>query len=96
MQGKNQKNITALLDSIEGLHALATDTENNTYWKDRQNPPKLSNGEVVSHSNYMRIAWALKGVEYISNDLLGIGYGRNVFGHAIEKYEKKYLYFTTN
>ena len=27
MQGKNHKNITALLESIEGLHALATDTE---------------------------------------------------------------------
>ena len=35
----------------------------------------------------MRIAWAAKGIEYVSYDFLGIGYGRNVFGHAIQKYE---------
>jgi hypothetical protein len=29
------------------------------------NPPILSNGNTVGHSNYMRVAWATKGVEYI-------------------------------
>ena len=38
----------------------------------------------------MRVAWATKGVEYIKNDIFGIGYGRNVFGHAIKKYEKDF------
>ena len=47
----------------------------------------LANGVQLNHSNYMRIAWAAKGVEYISKDIYGIGYGRNVFGHAIEKYD---------
>ena len=42
MQGKNQKNITALLDSIEDLHALATDTDNH------EAPPSfIKNSEVV-------------------------------------------------
>jgi len=67
---------------------IAIDTEANLYWQgDKNNIPKLSNGEEVSHSNYMRIAWASKGLEYISNDIFGIGFGRNIFGHAIEKYE---------
>jgi O-antigen ligase len=30
----------------------------------------------------------LPRVEYIKNDIFGIGFGRNVFGHAIQKYEK--------
>jgi O-antigen ligase len=38
----------------------------------------------------MRIAWATKGLEYIKNDIFGIGFGRNVFGHAIQKYEKDF------
>lgn len=69
---------------------IAIDLENNTFWrdKDRENIPKLKNGNPVDPSNYLRIAWAFKGIEYIKNDLFGIGYGRNVFGHAIQKYEK--------
>lgn len=67
---------------------IAIDTEAHLYWQGvESNIPKLSNGEEVSHSNYMRIAWAKKGVEYIIKDIFGIGFGRNVFGHAIEKYE---------
>ena len=41
MQGKNQINITALLDSIEGLHALATDTERH-----QETPSLVKNNEV--------------------------------------------------
>ena len=41
-QGKNQKNITALLNSIEGLHALATDTESH-----QATPSLVKNNEVV-------------------------------------------------
>lgn len=68
---------------------IAIDTETHDLWKggDHSEIPKLSNGELVSKSNYLRIAWIAKGIEYISNDIFGIGYGRNVFGHAIEKYE---------
>ena len=42
MQGKNHKNITALLESIEGLHALATDTESK-----KTTPSLVKNNEVV-------------------------------------------------
>ena len=42
MQGKNHKNITALLVSIEGLHALATDIERH-----QATPSLIKNNEVV-------------------------------------------------
>ena len=66
---------------------IALDTESNLQWRDNSEAPLLSNGQRASKSNYLRIAWISKGLEYISNDFFGIGYGRNVFGHAIEKYE---------
>ena len=70
--------------------AIAIDSSN--YWIGNENRniseiPLLANGEAVSHSNYARIAWLVKGVEYISKDIFGIGYGKNIFGHAVEKYE---------
>ncbi len=83
---KNDVRWHSLLETIP----IAIDTENNSYWRDLDNPPKLSNGADVNSSNYMRIAWASKGLEYIKNDIFGIGYGRNVFGHAIQKYEKDF------
>ncbi len=68
---------------------IAIDTENNLFWRELDTPPPvLSNGNRVNDSNYLRIAWATKGLEYIKNDIFGIGYGRNIFGHAIQKYEK--------
>ena len=67
---------------------ISLDTEVNLYWQDRNNPiPKLSDGSKVSASNYERIAWAKKGVEYIIENPIGIGFGRNAFGHAIQMYE---------
>jgi len=67
---------------------IAIDTESHLYWQDRKHPlPKLSNGSHVSGSNYERIAWAKKGVEYIIENPIGIGFGRNAFGHAIQMYE---------
>lgn len=67
---------------------IALDTETHLYWQDRKNPiPKLSDGSNVSISNYERVAWAKKGVEYIIENPIGIGFGRNAFGHAIQMYE---------
>jgi len=42
MHGRKQSNITALLESIEGLHALATDSENP-----KETPSLVKNNEVV-------------------------------------------------
>ena len=83
-------------DSLIETIPIALDTENNVFWQVKDATWRegnnsaigsLANGVQLDHSNYMRIAWAAKGVEYISKDIYGIGYGRNVFGHAIEKYD---------
>jgi hypothetical protein len=67
---------------------IAFDTDTYRYWTDRSIAlPKLSNGKQVGISNYERIAWAVKSLEYIKKEPMGIGYGRNSFGHAIQKYE---------
>ena len=75
-------------DSLIETIPIALDTETHLYWQDRKNPiPKLSDGSNVSGSNYLRMAWAKKGVEYIIENPIGIGFGRNAFGHAIQIYE---------
>lgn len=67
---------------------IALDTESNQFWKSEQyDVPNLSNGSPVSVSNYWRIAWAKKSIDYIIKEPNGIGYGRNAFGHAIQMYE---------
>jgi len=68
---------------------IAFDTDTNMHWSDLSKKlPKLSNGELVAGSNYLRLAWLAKSLEYIKKEpLIGIGYGRNSFGHAIQKYE---------
>jgi len=66
---------------------VALDTENNKAWMTRDNYPIFSDGSTVWGSNYLRLAWLKKGIEYIANDPFGIGFGRNSFGHAIEIYE---------
>jgi len=65
---------------------IALDTEHNKGWLDakKYGYPKLSNGETVSPSNYERPAWAKEGLILIAENPLGIGYGRNAFGHALK------------
>ena len=64
---------------------MAIDTSNSQHWLDKRIPaPKTENGYSVSGSNYERISWIVKSMEYIADDPQGIGYGRNAFGHAME------------
>jgi len=63
---------------------VALDTANSEHWiNDSLPPPKSSSGFEVAGSNYERIAWAKKSLEWIIEDPLGIGFGRNAFGHAM-------------
>lgn len=63
---------------------LAIDSSNSQHWLDRSMPaPKTSSGYEVKGSNYERIAWAMKSLEIIYKNPLGIGYGRNSFGAAL-------------
>ena len=69
---------------------LAMETEANLYWQNSHNKkivPRFENGQKSSESNYLRLAWIFKGVEYIGLNPMGIGYARNAFGRAIEMHE---------
>lgn len=65
---------------------IACDTEHNKAWLDASLPlPLMSNGQPVDHSAYMRLAWAREGALAIRDYPLGVGFGRNAFGHAMKR-----------
>lgn len=66
---------------------LAWDTDANRQWINlsRKDELKLSNGEPVDWSNYMRMARIKAGVDLTLENPLGVGFGRNAFGHAVMK-----------
>jgi hypothetical protein len=71
---------TAFNESVE----IAMDTEHNKAWLNTALPlPLMSNGQHVDHSAYMRMAWAKEGALAILDYPLGVGFGRNAFGHAM-------------
>ena len=65
---------------------LALDTQNNKAWlnPNKYPYPKLKSGEAVHGSNYERIAWIKEGVVLVMENPLGVGFGRNAFGHAVK------------
>ena len=67
-----------LIDTVE----LGINIEDNHSWKDDGSQrPKLPDGSDPGGSNYERIAWATAGIHMILDNPLGVGYGRNSFGH---------------
>lgn len=65
---------------------IAWDTEHNKAWLDDRIPlPTMSNGQPVDHSAYMRLAWFKEGALAIRDYPLGVGFGRNAFGHAMKR-----------
>lgn len=64
---------------------IALDTKTYKAWLNwnKYQRPILSDGEEVNHSNYIRIARAKEGIEFILQNPFGIGYGRHAFGHAM-------------
>ncbi len=79
---KNDKRWDTLMQTIP----IALDTKNNRNWIDsKESLPKLNNGTTVSDSNYKRIAWFYEGLKLIIEHPLGMGFGRNAFGHGIKK-----------
>lgn len=49
--------------------------------------PRLSSGDLVEPSTYARVAFIRTGLLLIADHPLGIGYGRNAFGHGfLERY----------
>ncbi len=66
---------------------LALDTDANRQWinLNRKDELRLPGGESVDWSNYMRIARIKAGAELTLENPLGVGFGRNAFGHAVLK-----------
>jgi hypothetical protein len=64
---------------------IALDTATHKAWLDQSKYPlpKHADGTDVSHSNYMRIAWAKEGIILVLEKPLGVGYGRDAFGRAL-------------
>ena len=65
---------------------VAWDTEHHQGWLDEKKYglPALPSGETVDPSAYMRIAWLKQGLLIIGEHPLGIGFGRNAFGHGLK------------
>jgi hypothetical protein len=65
---------------------VAWDTEHHQGWLDEKKYglPALPSGETVDPSAYMRIAWLKQGLFIIGEHPLGIGFGRNAYGHGLK------------
>jgi len=72
--------------SILSAVPLALDSERHKAWLDSRqyDVPTLPGGEMVDPSAFVRIAWIKEGLIVSAENPLGVGYGRNAFGHAIE------------
>ncbi len=65
---------------------IALDIEKNKAWiSEASSLPKLANGQSVDWSNYSRIARMRAGLSLMADRPLGVGFGRNAFGHAVEQ-----------
>ena len=65
---------------------LALDTRHQKAWLDHRIPlPRMTNGLQVDHSAYMRIAWFKEGALAIVDYPLGVGFGQNAFGQALQR-----------
>jgi len=70
-----------LIDTIES----STDTEKNEDWVTSGSLPKISGGVTAGASNYARMAMATNGIRMIIDKPLGVGFGRNAYGHEMKR-----------
>lgn len=78
-------------DKLADTIAIAWDTEHYKAWQDNgpHGWPTLPDGTPVDDSVYLRIAWFKEGLLLVRDHPLGIGFGRNAFGHGLTaKYGK--------
>lgn len=68
---------------------VAWDTQSHQGWlnESKYGLPTLPDGGPVDPSAYLRIAWFKEGLMLARDNPLGVGFGRNAFGHVLtEKY----------
>lgn len=66
---------------------LAWDLKAHDAWLDPDHRPfpAIDSGQPIDRSAYLRISWIRAGLDLIKTYPLGVGYGRNAFGHALRK-----------
>jgi O-antigen ligase len=64
---------------------VALDTQTHQGWVNeaKYGLPTLPDGSPVDSSAYLRIAWFKEGLALARENLWGVGFGRNAFGHAV-------------
>ncbi|MHB8743074.1 MAG: O-antigen ligase family protein [Sulfuricaulis sp.] len=79
---RQSSSLAGLIDTVP----IAWDTKHHKVWRDvAQNSwPKLPNGTTVDVSVYERIAWLKEGLLLVRDHPLGIGFGRDAFGHGLQ------------
>jgi len=78
--------------TFEETVPVALDTEHNRAWIDpsKYPLPRLPSGDPVEVSAFLRIAWLKEGIILAMEHPLGVGFGRNAFGHGIKnKYNEE-------
>jgi hypothetical protein len=81
VSARQSSTLSNLMDTVP----FAWDTEHNKAWQDTEKygVPRLPNGEFVDNSTYLRVAWLKEGLKLVYEHPLGIGYGRNAYGHGM-------------
>lgn len=73
--------------NFEETARLAWNIEHHDTWlhPDDGGYPLTASGNEVEASAYLRISWIRAGLDLIAANPLGVGYGRNAFGHALRQ-----------
>lgn len=73
--------------------SVAWDIDHNDAWRkpasDSAVLPNSASGNEVEQSAYLRLTWIHSGLRLTGEYPLGVGYGRNAYGHAMTLYFKQ-------
>lgn len=69
---------------VETVPVAVTSSEDESFLDPAAPTLKTESGYEVTGSNYTRIVYVVKSLKYIVEDPMGVGFGRNAFGHALE------------
>ena len=75
---------------VETVPVAVTSSEDASFIDPAAPVLKTVSGYEVTGSNYTRIVYAIKSFKYIIEDPMGVGFGRNAFGHALELRHPEY------
>ena len=75
---------------VETVPVAVSSSEDSSFIDPSAPVLKTESGYEVTGSNYTRIVYAIKSFKYIAEDPMGVGFGRNAFGHALELRHPEY------